>query len=179
LQTYPPTDSLYKFSAIIGTIVVVLSVYSMFKVNYTLSQEIIGQAQKVSVSMAEVKFLQRQQGIMQKIIDSHEASNKKGYKLDLTKVNLFYSNNEIKKLYMEIQGGIRNLAVEAAEINAIEAKIVVLKRLRIIATLSAFLGWLIGGSLALWGFKKWYWRIQVYQDKIIKQSVNEVEERHN
>ena len=88
MQTYPPTDSLYKFSAIVGIIILVLSVYAPFKILYNIKQETIELERRVSVAEIESEFLHRQIEESHEIIELSRTMMKKGYKPDLTKIDM-------------------------------------------------------------------------------------------
>jgi hypothetical protein len=168
MEFAPPTDSLYKFSAIVGTILVVLSIYLPMKMSRDVRREILNSNLKIRVFEVEVEHLKKRADDLKKLIDHTVAMRKKSYKPDNSKIDLTYSEEEVKQMLREITNSQRDIGIKRAEIESAAQRIKVLEREYLVTWVYLLVGCVIGAYLALWGYVNWYRRIQVHQDKIIK-----------
>ena len=169
----PPTDSFYKFTAIVGSVIVILSFYLPDKIISSYEQQIIDRRLKAKIVKLELNGLGKSVKVLQNIIDDNIARNKKGYKLDPTKIHLYYSDTEIKQLVKQINSELTKIEIKEAEVDSIEEKLTYtekeLHRMRIFLIIGSLLGY----CLAVYGYVNWYKKIQVYQDRILRQSAEE------
>jgi len=169
----PPTDSLYKFTAIIGSIIVILSFYVPVKALSSFNQQVIDRRLSSKIIKLELSELDSKIKRLENIRDDNIAKNKKGYKLDPSKLHIYYSNEEIKQMAEQIISDLGKISIKRAELDSIEEKIEYAdKELRYVRIL-LILGSLLGYFLALYGYVNWYRKIQVYQDKMLKQTVED------
>jgi len=165
----PPTDSLYKFSAIVGTILVVLSIFLPQKMGHDLRMEMLDSILKVAVLKVEIGHLKEGSNQLKEIIDHTVAMQQGRYKPDRSKVEMAYSQDEVKQLLKEITNSRRDIDIKMAEIENAGRRIEMLER-----ELYFTWGWLVVGCfvgffMARWGYVNWYRKIQVHQDRIIKE----------
>lgn len=166
----PPTDSLYKFSAIVGSVLVVLSFYFTEKTLVSYNREILHASLEHKVVSVEVDSLTKKVNRLEKLRDNSIAMEKKGYKLDPTKLHIYYSDKEIKQLAEQIFSDSDKVKMKIAKLEGIKENIEFLKNELHRMLKWIFVGLVLGGCLALFGYVNWYLKIQVYQDKSIKLS---------
>ncbi|MDN5112609.1 hypothetical protein PJV97_09655 [Aliarcobacter butzleri] len=157
-----PTDSLYKFMSISGIIVMLfffsISMYSI----YQIQNKIIEEKKNVSILEAKTKILKRlranHEGYMQellKLVEEKEITKREFYELQQQEILRFneYSNP------IEI-----DLAISGSNIKSLDISI---NYVCIILLVSAILS-LQSFYFTRKSFKLWYEKLQVHQDKQIK-----------
>ena len=167
-----PTDNLYKFIALTGAIIVVLSYY----IPTTNGYETIDKMFKVYEDLGVIVIKQKH----------HK------FELDQTEKEIDFINNELKEIrkikgftkttrYNEIQENVKKLQnkiIKNTHILEIEVEKGVQKnntienlkeRARHIIYLSMFTGF-IGTIMACYGFVLWYFRVQKPLDSILQKK---------
>jgi hypothetical protein len=168
-----PTDNLYKFSALIGTIIVFLSLYVPYILSSELSKQISYLELKVKTSEAESDYFGDKVRAVEKIIDNSIAAQKGIRKHDPNKLELNYSENELKVFLSELIELKKSRAISRAEEDNLLSET---KRLNseydLIQNISrSFI--IFGAILACFGYILWYFRIQIYQDRALKELSHE------
>ena len=169
----PPTDNLYKFSALFGIIIVFASYYLLF----TLLNELIEKTElaelKIATANANMWFLERKIKSVSEIINNSIAIRNGQWKPDSTKLELSYSETELKSLILLIDDLTNDLKVSIVEVKHYEKKSTrLLKDFKLVYWWMGF--WIfVGCALAIFGFLNWYYRNQIYQDKVLKNCVSD------
>jgi hypothetical protein len=168
-----PTDNLYKFSALIGTIIVFLSLYVPYILSSELSKQISYLELKGKTLDAEIDYFSDKVQAVEKIIDNSIADQKGLRKHDPNKLELHYSENELKVFLSELIELKKSSAISRAEEKNLLSET---KRLnseyQLIQNISRS-SIIFGLVLACFGYILWYFRIQIYQDRSLKQLSHE------
>jgi len=167
----PPTDSLYKFCAIAGLVVVLISVY--------LPERMVEEFEsKASVFILELRKAKVELEFQSKELDS---LNK-----DLTSLRQSLMQKQANKSVQEksiertnqaasaIRQTSKTVELKNAEIMTTEEEIKRLGERTRSAVRVGAIGWILGGILAVYGFTNWYRKIQVHQDALIKRQAEQV-----
>jgi hypothetical protein len=172
----PPTDNLYKFAALLGTIIVFASLY-LPRVLITELEEKLAVAQlKGGTVGAETDFLKRKAATLSSILDSAVAPRKGISQFGAKTIALEYSDSEIKGMLAQFDELERSTTISLAEVTIYN------ERIRSLLKDARSISWLMFGSvfvglvMALGGYSLWYTRIQIYQDKALKHSANKPNE---
>jgi len=165
-----PTDSLYKFCALSGLVIALLSIYYPHALLLDLHEKCGVVTREIDVAEAEhdylTSYLARAQAIVQNGVAGEEVhSTVKIHGLVLT-----YSDADIKVLLDRIYEDLRDLEIATAYLHqSNEETLRLWRNIQVIRWLSG-LGLGIGILLAVYGFRMWYVRIQVYQDRMLATS---------
>jgi hypothetical protein len=149
LPEYIPTDNLYKFIAIFGLIIFVLAIiYPRKALNelYLQGLEIHGQ----------IKIIELQKDSIEKKIES----------LTLLDKRMFEEREECLKDSF-------NLQLKTQELDNLNERNCYLVKEHKSYLKYSCAGIIIGIIMIFLGFTLWYFRLQVYQDKIIKKEASE------
>ena len=163
-----PTDNLYKFLAIAGLFVVGYSNYFFHKADVELSLNVYLEETKSSEYRIRSNGLSEHSENIRDLVENSIAVGNGTYTYNKDKLQLEYSNDEIKNL-------IRNLEESLIETKVLlsntEKSLVRLKHLTAQLKLYGILRMiftLIGVVLTYFGFKLWYDRVQKPQDEILQ-----------
>lgn len=185
-----PTDNLYKFQALTGLTIIVLTVWFLANQLNGILLQCIDSVNDLSRLSVEMSFLKEDVDKLEKKVNQLAAKTgelKKQTIYSTNDLSLSESNsmigitnsydsqgNEMIKEYTAMIGKNRELRLKRIEIEGKEYLINWEKSKFGVLAIVGFL--VIGGSLylAIIGFKRWYNRIQVYEDRILK---NEAEKR--
>jgi|GEM_PF-4776395 len=159
-----PTDNLYKFLALSGTIIFILSFY--FPADY--ADKLNDKNEAINLKMAtlevDVDYKSKKVRKLKEIIDNTIKYKGGKQRLDANKMAIYYSQSEIKKIMDENDELSRTIETQISEIkeysknrHRVEGK---LELNRIIV----MVGSLVGSFMAFTGYGLWYYRIQRYQD---------------
>jgi hypothetical protein len=143
----PPTDNLYKFLSVFGLITLIFSTAAPLWTSYTLSLRIYQLQSEGDTLKIELDYLQRKIG-QENSSDrfiAEQASNTKD--LQIRTAQLSRKTEEIKFIREELEGW------------------------KIFIVVGMALGW----SLIFIGFSLWYFRLQRYQDIILKNEAKKIE----
>ena len=177
IQNYVPTDSLYKFLAIFGLIIMVFSLVFPYRIANECGLkaiEISGELKILDLEIGSLKediakFKEAVQGTMQDIIKIEK--NRK-----LTKIEKDTIRTEAlkkKDILAQKREKLLRIAIKNEELNNNNNKILYLlnqvRQYRIIFNFAAFSGFL----MTILGFYFWYHRLQKYQDAVIKKKSEE------
>jgi hypothetical protein len=168
----PPTDNLYKYMALVGTIMVCASVYFPRVLLREAEEKLNATGLKIDTTKIEIKYFEHRVASLGSIID-HAASER----IDVSgfrgkPITLKYSDTELKAILTQVDELERSTEISVAEVKHLNERDKALsKECKEILWYSY--GFVFGGIvLALWGYSLWYFRIQIYQDKALKHSAN-------
>jgi hypothetical protein len=172
----PPTDNLYKFAALLGTIIVFASLYFPHVLLIELGEKIDAATLKIGTTEAETAFLERKAATLSSILESTVAPRKGISEFGGKTIALEYSDSELKGMLAQFDELKRSTAISLAEANHYNERSKALsKEWNQIAWFS-YGSAIVGLILAFIGFSLWYTKIQIYQDKALKHSANEPNE---
>lgn len=195
----PPTDSLYKFMAISGCFIVIVSIYWSFMLLNDLSKQKNELTIQLKPLEAEVEWLktdmdsfrERMNNLVgemesfsskqESLLEVMEKEHEKGI-LNQKKIEAWKETNKEKQEDFQIKEKSLRIADQKIMENSKEIKIKTAKINALMENLNntAFRGYFIifistilslfGFILATIGFKLWYKKIQFYQDCILKNT---------
>ncbi|MCK5062144.1 hypothetical protein KAR28_06390 [Candidatus Parcubacteria bacterium] len=161
----PPTDNLYKFISIFGILLMLaLPAYCIF-FSYTQQQE-------AQADVLEKEILEDEKNdIKNEIIDKIENVDKE---LEQLKQNYNQEKaDDLSESILILENKKKELSKKLIAINSLIDKNThrkeFINKLRVATTIYLFVGFVI----TLIGFSLWYFKLQRYQDKIIKKQAEE------
>lgn len=158
-----PTDNLYKFMALAGITIIVLSLFPIYHA-YKLKLNIIDVRGEVETLKTQLKWLK--QDIKQFKDDTH----------NLEKQPLKEKTPETLAKTLEFIEANRNIGITAIQIETKVEKIAYLAVVNHIESIAGSIAIVAGAFLATIGFTLWYKKLQVHQDKIIQMEVKSKQE---
>ncbi|EMK6930140.1 hypothetical protein V9J79_001551 [Vibrio alginolyticus] len=156
-----PTDNLYKFLALSG--VLLFCVGNYFVLTEISKYEAMSNEQKLAITELSIKshWLLEQSDKLEKLVgNSIAAQNGTDFEKDTTKLLIRYDDNEIKAMRKMIEDKQLEYRLEIARR---EHTIKIAKQLsaQIKKYNYGLIVWnLISVFISLWGFNKWYHRVQ-------------------
>jgi hypothetical protein len=169
----PPTDNLYKFAALLGTIIVFASLYFPHVLLIELDEKLDAATLKIRTTEAEMKFFDRKAATLSRILDSAVGPSKRVSEFKGKKIALEYSDTELKAMLAQIDELERSTAISFAEAEVYHERSKALYKEGNWIAWSTYGSLIVGLILALCGYSLWYTRIQIYQDRALKHSANE------
>lgn len=167
-----PTDSLYKFCALTGIILVLFSTFYPFSLSRDLSTKLENFNYEYKVMEAELAYTTTLIDNIEKIISTEVQIQNNTYKKDSSKLILMYSNSEIKEMYKQLLILKKENYISKANLERIRENMKqFISDIKFIMNIG-YIGITIGGILTFFGFKMW-WKIQKKQDKILANSILE------
>jgi valyl-tRNA synthetase len=183
----PPTDNLYKFIAITGLILILLSIILPFVKEEELSIKMQQDKTSGEVLKAKGKYLHEQNERLQKSNEMLIESINKHIKQidDLLKLKKISSSEvllqEVKDGTNELQNSLKKYdesinGIQSQLESVIEQKgntellLYLAKQLSTVKLISK-IGIVLGLLLTIVGFWLWYTRLQVFQDKSIRKEL--------
>ena len=184
----PPTDSLYKFCSIVGVVIYVISFYLPWKMLAVLEDRIAKFSFEIENKKADMEYQNQYIKHIEMIVGLTDNATISLFS-DSTNSKLQINNKEayLKNRIIDTENKIKNigeyklLLLDAIRKNAISKAEIDLsgKEIGRISKRVTFMQWvniigmILGILLSLYGFLNWYYKIQVYQDKIIKKQASE------
>ena len=163
-----PTDNLYKFMAIAGLLLLAGTLYFPTMLQIQLGEQMIQNSESVHILEADQKFHKYKIRKLYEIITNTISMQRGNYTNSLNKMDLVYSDSEIKQMDAELPELAHQDDVNLAKIEANTLRTDYLKFLigltRTVQYVLIFLSVLLTFS----GFKLWYNRIQKFIDKEVK-----------
>lgn len=166
-----PTDNLYKFLALAGMVVFILSNY------FSLTRIVQVGDRIIDVEEAQLIFKARQESLkskserLHKIIDNSLAEKSVHRKEDLEKLEIHYSETEIKELVNQVYEIIDKQGIESAKLQMSLLKVVDLKKLSDKIRNINIIFSAIGGLMIYNGFSLWYRRVQKPLDELLQMEL--------
>lgn len=171
----PPTDNLYKFCAIMGIAIVTVSILFPGREFLTLFSKIQDLERQVAVAAVEVEMNGRKLRSLDKLIDNTVREQNGSLVVSKDKLTLRYSDDEIKKLLIEVQEIHRADRIRAVELEALIKMYRASNWMGVVVGLLGGVGVFIGTKLALFGFRSWHEKVQRPIDKAITKGGAEPE----
>ena len=164
-----PTDSLYKFCALVGTVIVILALYVPRKMAWDLDDQLVEIDKQVKIAEIETAFVTERLAQLEKLIATTIAYQKGEYHPDSDKFVFTYSNDEAKVFMAETHELQKESEIRVAEVRCLhELNKRVLNRTVFIQRMG-FVLIVPGLILAAFGYIAWYFRIQRYQDLAVRE----------
>ena len=164
----PPTDSLYKFVALLGAIILVVSIVGPYLLSRDMEAQIDQISLKDSTLNIAIDYTERRIENLKEIIHNSILRQNGQYKPDPNKLEIEYSPEEIKHLEEQIVELTKSSRMDAAEVELMaEKNHRLFSELKTIM-LCAFGAALWGVVMMFYGFRNWYYRIQRYQDRLLE-----------
>ncbi|MCT7489409.1 hypothetical protein N5T63_10900 [Aliarcobacter cryaerophilus] len=157
-----PTDNLYKFMSISGLLVMLFFFLTLTYSIYQLEINIMEEQKNTNIVKSKVEVLDKLREnyksyikVLEELLKEKEITKKEFYEIKYKELSKYtdYLNNVL----LDISIGEGNIKKLENTLNSI-----------LIIGIISFLGILIGFFLARRGFKLWYEKLQVYQDRNIK-----------
>jgi hypothetical protein len=167
----PPTDNIYKFCALTGTIIFLLSLYIPLKARYDIFEKLEAVELKTKISEIERQYWKDKATTLETITKNAMAEQNGIKFVDKNKLAIRYTESEVKQMTNDLAESLRNIEIKDAEAGSAMAEV---KRLNSAANLLFYLSFLTiitGLSLGIYGYLSWYFKIQKYEDKRIEEPV--------
>ncbi|MEM5557983.1 hypothetical protein AAHK07_05610 [Aliarcobacter cryaerophilus] len=157
-----PTDNLYKFMSISGLIVMLFFFLTLIYSIYQFEINIMEEKKNINIVKAKVQVVGKIKdnyrsyvSILEELLKEKEITKKEFYEIKYKELSKYtdYVNNVLLDISIG-EGNIEKLSN-------------ILTSIWIIGIIS-FIGFLMGFLLAKKGFKLWHEKLQVYQDRNIK-----------
>lgn len=183
LPPIPPSDSLYKFTAIGGLILVVLSLYLPWKLEADLHAAYLDmrlelakhdvQAANVFQAAAEnITGFDAEANELQKEIEILKTTKSEDFKAKLEHLREFINDKQLgpKEVGKKLQQFILPLPEVEYAVKKLELSSQLLNKLKYISQMTLGLGTI----MTMYGFWNWYFKFQVHQDRIIKTQAEQL-----
>lgn len=170
-----PTDNLYKFVALAGTIIVIVCFYLPFKLTSDISYEIINLEEQREILEEKLRYLVNSSEELQESVSDLEADVEHMDSNDTESVQEYNSKllemmTEQKKIISVTQ----KIKIERIKLS-FNTKRIERRSFESIVTSAFFIFFeIIGFVMAIYGFKFWYKYVQRYQDLYLKNQANEI-----
>lgn len=166
-----PTDNLYKFLALVGTVIVILSIYFTETRVAEVGDTIINVEEVQNISKARYEALKIKLGQLNEIIDNSIAEQT-GKKKAVGKLEVRYSETEIKALHRQVQDLIGEQGIEMVKVNTSMKRLEKLneRSKRIFNWNILFIA--VGALMAYNGFILWYRRVQRPLDELLQNELS-------
>jgi hypothetical protein len=157
-----PTDSFYKFCALAGTVIIIFSFY----IYWTSKQNMIKQINEFNLQKAilnvETKYLIDEIKDMKELNDYLNEQKKPSKHIEL----------ELKRSLKESSEKGKELEIKTAELTSMRDSTLRLTKEYDFFNLNCGIALILGFVLSVYGYLNWYFRIQIYQDQILKSAAN-------
>jgi len=158
-----PTDNLYKFLAITGLILCLVSIFYPTIEGDKIDREIIQLETNTNIYLRESEHLNREQDFFEEKLDDAKLAAK-------SKTLSKQGRDSISRELLEIDRKVLELRIKAAEQQGYAKQILRLNsRLRLMNKCANY-GFNSGVVLMFLGFILWYLQVQRYQDLIMKNE---------
>ena len=184
LPPIPPSDSLYKFTAIGGLIIVVLSLYLPWKLEADLHAAYLDM--KLELAKRDIEAANAFQAAtetltgfhieadeLRKEIDVLKAKKSEAFKAKLDDLRGYITNQQVtsRDLEEKLQQFIISVPEVEYAVKKLELSSQLLNRLKWISQMTLWLGIV----MTFYGFWNWYFKFQVHQDRVIKNHAEQME----
>jgi hypothetical protein len=174
---YPPTDSLYKFCALAGTIILLGALYVPRQFVKRLEDEVDTLVLQAATLEIESQHVLSSLESIEEILSNSVAEQKGEYVHDPDKLELHYSEDELKSLIADAVRKFWELKEKKTEVEYLR------KRAERLINEGKSLNALsygclaIGAILSVLGYSMWYSRIQKHQDLLLRSQLEERQSR--
>jgi hypothetical protein len=163
-----PTDNLYKFMAIAGLLLLAGTMYFPTVLQIQLTDQEIQNKETAQILAADVEYTHSKIDEINKIIDNSILEREGKFVAKTNRLNLSYSESEIKQLYNEILGLYHQIKINSAKLDASSSRTDELELWIGLARKAQYFFLFSSVVLTFNGFRLWYNRIQKYADKEIE-----------
>ena len=167
----PPTDSLYKFCAIAGLVVVLISIYLPMRMVEEFESKASAFILELRRAKVELEFQSKElEGLDKDLTSLRQSLMQKQANKSVHEKSVEHINQSASA----IRQTAKIVALKNAEIITTEEEIKRLGERTRFAVRVGTIGWILGALLAIYGFTNWYRKIQVHQDALIKRQAEQV-----
>jgi hypothetical protein len=166
----PPTDNLYKFLAIAGLVGLILSCIFPTRWLFICEDEQNKTSEQVAVLLAEEDAASRKIDFVSNIISNSILAQKDQYQHSADKLEVTYSNDEIKAFDAELLDLSATLRVNRAHVKAaIERDSTLVKRVKMMMYW-ACIAYGLSTIVTTTGFVSWFFFVQIHLDRILRNT---------
>ena len=168
-----PTDSLYKFCALAGIAVILISFFLVERLISELQGKVVNYVLEVRRAKIELTYLLKEQERLESLIENSKQVKNKKRRDSGDKFAIEYSNEEVKQSYLALRQARKMTELKNAEIEvARDENFRLIEKARH-AWYVEIMAVSIGSILTVYGFLNWRRKIQVYQDAILKAQAEQ------
>ena len=154
--------------AIAGLLLFAGTLYFPSKLQIQSNEEYIQTSEEINILKADLKFAEYKESRLRNIITNTIALQQGQQTISSNKMELVYSDSEIKQMKNEIVELLHQNDIGIVKIAANELREDYVHHLiSLTRIVQAVLG-VLSGILISWGFRLWYFRIQKHIDKQVK-----------
>jgi hypothetical protein len=159
-----PTDNLYKFVALAGVAIIVSTLYLLVTQSLNIVDRVTNTREAAHTAIARHDIVLKRAQNLNELLKNSIAARNGTLKKDPQKLDIGYSDDEIKAAMKSLEQSEEESALELVKVkDALERS-----KLELVAAICLLIMGLFaqaaGWSLAAWGFRCWYWRIQAPLD---------------
>ena len=157
-----PTDSLYKFMATTGVVILLVSIIFPLYVRRRLTFRLYDIEKDISILELKVDYATEETNRIKERISTIKNSGQSS-NADIDSIEA--DNDQMQKNHRDIDIFLENTK---CEMNKAQYLVQSIKNMAIIS----WAGVIVGGSLSVSGFYLWYVRLQAYVDNSIQTGIN-------
>lgn len=182
LPPIPPSDNLYKFTAIGGLMLIALASYASLKMDADVtiaSIETLLKQKELSIELLRIEAAQKDlierdlligNEMLQAAMDDKSTEGDKENRFNKAKQELLVENRrKFEELRKDVEHSILIQTQNTAEVEKFLALSSLADK---IVSISKTLFW-SGLILTLYGFSNWHWKFQRFQDQIVKAQAEQ------
>lgn len=163
---------MYKFIALSGVLIVILTVYSLNIKSDSISEKIyITKLESAELSVKSDYYLEKTRSL-QELIDTSIKEKNGVFQEANNKLLIRYSDKEVKELMSEISNNILKMKLAVVRIEAATKRIKALNHELLIGLYLSIFYSLIGVILSFLGFYMWYIKVQRVLDIQINNNIS-------
>ena len=166
-----PTDNLYKFIALSGTILVLLTGYIAETRVSEVEDAILEANETLRIIKTKSDALKLNAENIKTTIKNSISNQNGKYQKDSTKLQIEYTSNEIKELLQKIQETDLVIQIEHSKSISKTKKVEQLHERSKMIVIRSFIAMFIGIFMACFGFFFWYIRVQKPLDLILQNEL--------
>lgn len=163
----PPTDSIYKFAAIAGLLIICTSLLYFWRYMMDLIKNLPETSLRIKTLKLKAEHQLERAKHVNEVLEICAQKRNGTYIPGSCKLEFDYSDDELKRLMIECDDRAleirltheENLHLEAEDMRQVSA----IKAYRFMLWMSV----LTGTVMMIWGFLNWYYKYQIYVDKSV------------
>ena len=167
-----PTDNLYKFLALSGLVVIGYSNYYFKKSENELSQNVYVLKTEIDEHAIRVEALKDTGKRFRELLDNTIADQSGTYERDPKKLELEYTDDEIKEIQNKIRESLMESQIQTSKYKNSNNRLLKLQQelewLRVLYKIATAAGFI----LTVIGFRLWYTRVQKPQDSLLREQID-------
>lgn len=165
-----PVDSLYKFLALFGLVIMLFCFYLTISTDETIQEKLLNLRIDIAKARVEVEFLQLQRNKIDQLVKSMTNGITASDILKEGQIPVEVTTDEYKKILQEFERMLHDGMVKQAEQGVLLDEIGALDQKRRFYHRVFPVFFSFGLVLSGVGFVLWYRKIQRYQDQIIREQ---------